>query len=107
MIEIYGSKNSYKGTYQVTVVAREVSLGVENREAIFILEAKPVLKLLQRPEEYDEERIFQVTDTVKLPVPKYSTKNKLAYRVVDRDDENQVTPHFVTVHQPKHTFPYI
>jgi len=41
MIRISGGQNSNKGTYQITVVTSEKTLGAVNRDAIFMLEAKP------------------------------------------------------------------
>lgn len=41
MIRIAGGKNSNKGSYQITVCVKEKSLGVSNKEAVFMLEAKP------------------------------------------------------------------
>ena len=52
-IRIAGGENNKKGTYQITVCAVEKSLGVCNKEVTFMLEAKPQLKLLQRPAEFD------------------------------------------------------
>lgn len=40
-IRIAGGENSNKGTYQITVVAKERILGVTNKQAKFMLEAKP------------------------------------------------------------------
>lgn len=60
MIKIAGGKNSNKGTYQITVCVTEKTLGVSNKEAVFMLEAKPQLKLLQRPAEFDAMPPMQV-----------------------------------------------
>ena len=60
MFRIAGGKNSNKGTYQITICAKEKTLGVSNKEAVFMLEAKPQLKLVQRPEEFDQMPPMQV-----------------------------------------------
>lgn len=41
IIRISGGQNSNKGTYQITVVTSEKTLGAVNRDAVFMLEAKP------------------------------------------------------------------
>ena len=41
MIRIAGGQNSNKGTYKITVVTSEKTLGAVNCDAVFMLEAKP------------------------------------------------------------------
>lgn len=52
-IRIAGGKNGNKGTYEITVIVTEKSLGVSNKQAVFLIEAKPQLKLVTRPTEFD------------------------------------------------------
>ena len=104
VLMVSGGKNSHKGTYQITVVAREPLTGVENRDAVFILEAKPTLRLSERPSEYDSETIYKVNEVYKLPVPTYKTKNKLTYTVSDSEG---AVPTFLTAIIPKHSSPYL
>ena len=78
-ISIAGGENSNKGSYQITVVVSEPTLGVTNREAVFMLEAKPQLKLVSRPAEFDSQNPLMVDQVYKIPVPTYATKNRLRY----------------------------
>lgn len=59
-IKIAGGENSNKGTYQITVVASEPTLAVSNKQVTFMLEAKPQLKLVSRPKEFDSMPTLQV-----------------------------------------------
>ena len=52
-IRISGGKNNNKGTYQITVIAREETQNESNREATFFINAKPKLRLVERPAEFD------------------------------------------------------
>ena len=102
MIRISGGKNSHKGTYQITVTATERALGVCNREATFILEAKPQLKLLTRPSEFDQMPLLEIDQVYKMPVPTFATKKRLRYQVYEKGtDDEQSCPRFITVKCPK------
>ena len=104
-IRLAGGSNDFKGTYQVNVVATEKTLGVTNREAFFVLEAVPQLRLKSRPAELDEQQQFKVNQVYKLPVPTYESTNLIRYTVVEKDEE--LAPEWITVKAPRSTPPYI
>lgn len=108
MIRISGGQNSNKGTYQITVVTSEKTLGAVNRDAVFMLEAKPQLKLVSRPQEFDSLTPLKIDQTYKLPVPKFATKNRLRYQIHEKGtDDEQSCPSFIKVKCPKQAQPYI
>ena len=89
MIRIAGGKNSNKGTYQIAVSVTEKVLGVSNKAAIFMLEAKPQLKLLKRPAEFDQMPPMQINQVYKLPVPTYDTKERLRYQIQEKGSDDE------------------
>ena len=89
MVKIAGGKNSNKGTYQITVNVSEKALGVSNKAAVFMLEAKPQLKLLKRPAEFDQMPPMQIDLVYKLPVPTYTTKKRLRYQIQEKFTDNE------------------
>ena len=49
-----------------------------------MLEAKPQLKLVERPAEFDAPEPMQVDRVYRLPVPTYAAKNRLRYQVHEK-----------------------
>lgn len=73
-----------------------------------MLEAKPQLKLLQRPAEFDQMEPIEVDKVYRLPVPTYATKDRLRYTIQEKGgDFEQSCPSFISVKCPKQAQPYI
>ena len=94
-----------KGSYQVNIVAIERNLGVTNREAVFIVEAYPQLKVKSRPAELDAEQKFKVNEAYQLPVPTYYSDNHIRYDIVEKDEE--LAPLWISIRTPRAAAPYV
>lgn len=105
-IKIAGGKNSNKGTYQITVIAYEETQNETNSEAVFFINAKPKLRLVERPAEFDNIPELQANKTYHISVPTYETKNKLRYIVQDKDGDSTDLD-FIQVKCPKNQKPFL
>ena len=80
-------------------------MGVTNRDAFFVVEAYPQLKVKTRPVEFDSYQKCKVNEVYQLPVPTYDSDNHIRYDIVEKDEE--LAPLWISIKTPRKSPPYI